>query len=514
MTRQVEKWGRYELTLDGPTEGNPFIDVKFSASFNHNGHIIEIDGFYDGHGKYTVRYMPEVLGIFRVTTHSNVADLDGKADSFEVINPSKDNHGPVRVANKTHFEYADGTGYIPMGTTAYAWTVQPKEVRDQTLETLRANKFNKIRMTVFPKNYNYNTTEPELYPYEGKPTSVKDSFDFSDWMMSPEDIGFDFEKFIPEYFQSLEYYVEELDKMGIEADLILFHPYDHWGFARMGMEKNKLYLKYIIARLASYKNIWWSLANEYDLMDLCGQISLGEWDELGQFVRETDPSQHLASIHNWYDPPQHKHTTANWYDYSKPWVTHLSVQTDNIYFVPKWMAEYRKPVVIDECRYEGNIEFGWGDNTAKGMMDMFWRGILRGGGVTHGETYIDQPDTDRPIWWAHGGKLYGESQKKINFLEKVLCENDFEYVIPQAVEGPHWELAAGANPSQDKILVYFGENQPEFEVLDFLPEGKVYTGKLLNAWDETEKDFDQEVSADRRIHIPRKDFQVLLLKEK
>ena len=49
--------------------------------------------------------------------------------------------------------------------------------------------------------------------------------------------------------------------MGIEADLILFNPYDRWGFARMGMENNLEYLKYVIARLASYKDVWWALAN-------------------------------------------------------------------------------------------------------------------------------------------------------------------------------------------------------------------------------------------------------------
>ena len=128
-----------------------------------------------------------------------------------------------------------------------------------------------------------------------------------------------------------------------------------------------------------------------------------------QFVHEKDPSQHLESIHNFYDPPQHKDTTKNWYDHTKPWITHVSVQSDNVFLIPKWIEEYQKPVVDDECRYEGNLEFGWGDNSAQGMMDNFWRVILRGGGCTHGETYIDKPDTDRPIWWAHGGKLYGKS---------------------------------------------------------------------------------------------------------
>ena len=92
--------------------------------------------------------------------------------------------------------------------------------------------------------------------------------------------------------------------------------------------------------------------------------SLKDWDRIGEFVHEKDPSQHLESIHNFYDPPQHKDTVKNWYDHTKPWITHLSIQSDNVFIIPKWIKEYQKPVIDDECRYEGNIEFGWG--TPKG----------------------------------------------------------------------------------------------------------------------------------------------------
>ncbi|UYX12584.1 DUF5060 domain-containing protein [Lactobacillus delbrueckii subsp. indicus] len=506
----IEKWRRYELTLTGPSTGNPFTDVELTAEFTHDGKKITVDGFYDGKGVYKVRYMPQETGEFSVATHSNVAELDGKTNEFTVVEASGDNHGPVVVSGKTHFAYADGTPYVPFGTTAYAWTVQPKEIQEQTLETLQTTCFNKIRMLVFPKSYDYNTKEPAIYPFAGKPKVQRGG---TDWIFDASDTGFDFTRPVPEYFQNLENNIDRLDSLGVQADLILFNPYDRWGFARMGLENNLAYLKYIIARLASYKNVWWALANEYDLMDLVGQIPLKDWDRIGQYVHEKDPSQHLESIHNFYDPPQHKDTTKNWYDHTKPWISHLSIQSDNVFMIPKWIQEYQKPVINDECRYEGNIEFGWGDNTAKGMMDSFWRIILRGGGCTHGETYIDKPDTERPIWWAHGGKLYGESHKKIAFLDKLLKDNGFSWVKPQATSGPHWELAAGSTPDEKTWLVYFGENQPEFEILDFLPMGKKYSAKLINAWDETITDFDQEISGEQKFHLPRNDFQALLLTE-
>ena len=44
------------------------------------------------------------------------------------------------------------------------------------------------------------------------------------------------------------------------------HPYDRWGFSIMNAEEDDLYWNYIVARFSAYRNVWWSLANEYDLM--------------------------------------------------------------------------------------------------------------------------------------------------------------------------------------------------------------------------------------------------------
>ena len=75
-------------------------------------------------------------------------------------------HGPVRVRNTHHFAYADGTPYFPFGTTCYAWVHQGDALERQTLKTLRTSPFNRIRMCVFPKSYEYNHNEPVLYPFE------------------------------------------------------------------------------------------------------------------------------------------------------------------------------------------------------------------------------------------------------------------------------------------------------------------------------------------------------------
>ncbi len=40
--------------------------------------------------------------------------------------------------------------------------------------------------------------------------------------------------------------------------------------------------------------------------------------------------------------------------------------------VNEWRERYRKPVVLDEIAYEGNIQHGWGNITAEEMTRRFW----------------------------------------------------------------------------------------------------------------------------------------------
>src|SRR6478609_8277425 len=89
----VEQWGLYEVTLKGPTNGNPFLDVRFAARFAQGYDSIEVPGFYDGEGNYRVRFSPEKQGAWKYETISSVPDLSGKTGEFTATKPSAGNHG-------------------------------------------------------------------------------------------------------------------------------------------------------------------------------------------------------------------------------------------------------------------------------------------------------------------------------------------------------------------------------------------------------------------------------------
>jgi hypothetical protein len=264
----VEQWGLFELTLSGRSASNPYLEVELSAQFTQGDRNIEVAGFYDGDGVYRVRFMPATLGLWHYQTRCNSHVVESASGTFTCVGPGAGNHGPVQVANSYHFAYADGTSFYPVGTTCYVWHLQGDTLAEQTLESLRQAPFNKLRFCVFPKRFLYNNNEPAAYPFPGQGKGEK-KLDFSSISRkAPATYSWDLNFFNPTYFKNLEKRVLDLQRLGIEADLILFHPYDFgaWDFDRLPAEVNTRYLKYIVARLAAFRNIWWSLANEHELL--------------------------------------------------------------------------------------------------------------------------------------------------------------------------------------------------------------------------------------------------------
>ena len=158
------RWDSIELRFAGPSSGNPFVDVHLAATFRCKNRSLTVEGFYDGEGAYKIRFMPDELGEWTWTTGSNAPALDGKSGAFQCMAPGSGNRGPVSVRDGYHFGYADGTPYVECGTTCYAWAFQAEATQRQTIETLSASPFNKLRMCIFPKWYQHNRKEPPMYP--------------------------------------------------------------------------------------------------------------------------------------------------------------------------------------------------------------------------------------------------------------------------------------------------------------------------------------------------------------
>ncbi len=451
----IAQWDVFEVALIGPSDGNPFIDVQLDATFRQHGRTVRVPGFYDGEGSYKLRFMPDNVGEWSYITRSSAAALDGKTGSVIVTAPRPDNHGPVHVANKFHFAHADGTPFLSFGTTCYAWTHQPLSEQAKTLETLAKTRFNKMRMGVFPKDYPYNVNEALHDVYQRDAAG-----------------NLDFDRPNPESFRHFENQVKALGDMGVQADIIMLHPYDRWGYSGMSAEQDYRYFAYLTARLAPYHNVWWSLANEYDF--LLDTKPMHQWDRYFHIIEENDPYGHLRSIHNG-DPE------AN-YDHRKAWVTHACIQNWDVKRTVEWRDAYGKPVVNDEPEYEGNIIQSWGNISAKELVRRFWITTMRGGYAGHGETFSHPQDL---LWWAKGGELHGLAWERIGFLRDVMEDsvtNGFEPIDPRM--GFPWNRISGARDG-DTTIIYFGEHQPVIWAGGLPQDDRQYSVDLIDTWKMT-----------------------------
>ncbi len=511
----MKQYETFELVFSGETLRDSWAQVDLTAVFTCGNVRKTVRGFYDGAGRYVVRFLPETPGEWRWRVGGAVG-----AEGAEVCGPADHAHGPVKAVD-THFEYADGMLFIPFGTTVYALAHQDDALVEQTLESLKNAPFNKVRMCVFPKHYDYNHNEPPCYAFE-----------------KTADGGWDVNRPNIAFWHRFESILKKIMAMGIQVDLILFHPYDRWGFAALPQKDNLTYLDYLLRRLSAFPDIWWSLANEYDLcMD---HKTLADWEDIEAFVAANDPYHHLLSNHN----------CMCFWDATRKNITHASLQTKGLSEIPRWIRKYQKPVIIDECCYEGNLPHFWGSISGQEMVRRFWRCCASGAYCTHGETFLSD---DEILWWARGGQLKGESPRRIAFLRQVMEslpgplkpreDNIWSIVLKEGagldqalssvpeemrgfcrlfsdsihrmteqdrtahLGGEHvWEAHCG----EEAYLTYF-DLQCYGEQTVKLPEDKTYKAELVDVWHMTREVIAENISGKTRLKLPGRDHLALLI---
>ena len=473
---EAERWGIAELELHGPALGNPFVEVDLRATFRQGDTAVQVGGFYDGDGVYRVRFLPPASGRWSFATFSNARSLDGVTGALDVAPPTAGNHGRVIVRDRYHFAYEDGAAYLPLGTTAYAWTHQPAERQEQTLTSLKDSSFTKLRMCLFPKSFVYNTSEPGLFPFERTP-----------------DGAWDLTRFSVAYFRVLEQRIAQLRDMGVEADLILFHPYDRWGFSQMPSWADLLYARYVVRRLAAFRNVWWSLANEYDFMPA---KTVDDWEAIAAAVTGEDHARHLTSIHNGFVV----------YDHRRAWSTHASIQKNDTERtstnVDRWREQFGKPVVVDEIGYEGDLAWGWGNLTGHELVRRAWDGAVRGGYVNHGETYHDDV-----VWWSHGGQLRGESPDRFAFLARIIAETPSGRFEPLPSDFDH---PCGGDEAHR--LIYFGASRPSSRRFTLAP-GR-WDVDVIDTWNMTITTLPEPVDGVVEVPLPGRSYIAVRLRRR
>lgn len=504
----MKKYELFELSFENLPEGG-----EITAEFACNSEKITVPGFYAGSGVYKVRFLPKQAGEYTWKVSGAVSAEGGEACVDSGL------PGMVKTDGKA-FRFENGKLFHPFGTTVYALISQTSELIEQTMQTLSKGPFNKLRMCVFPKDYDFNKNEPDHYPFEKN-----------------EDGSWDPSRPVYAFWDALDKHLVRLGNLGIQVDLILFHPYDRWGFDGMGLEKDKIYLDYLLRRLSAYPHIWWSLANEYEMT----KRSMEDWYEIEAFVASHDPYHHLLSCHNIFKI----------WDANRPLTTHASIQAKDFAMLPEWCSRYNTPIMLDECAYEGDLEHFWGCITGQEMSRRFWKTVCCGAYCTHGETFYSDDDV---LWWAKGGMLKGESPARIGFCRKIveslpghlegepswLCrllpaldmpKEKREALFPQVPEGAKRMVRAFLESGEDAVsfahaetthyahigtdcYLRFYDTRPIARDTLTLPTDRTYSVQIIDTWNMTMETAATGVSGTYVVNLPgRENMAVLALGE-
>jgi hypothetical protein len=164
-------------------------------------------------------------------------------------------------------------------------------------------------------------------------------------------------------------------------------------------------------------------------------------------VHDSDPYGRLTSIHN----------GRVLYNHTNPLLTHASIQNgsaaEEAGRAVLYRDAYRKPIVFDEIKYEGDIPLRWGNLTGQEMMHRFWECIIAGTYPGHGECLLHPSDV---LWWSRGGVLRGKSPERIAFMRDILATAPADGIDPI----DKWQVPNVAGKAGEYYLVYFGAKSP------------------------------------------------------
>jgi len=449
-----------ELVLEGPATPIPADRTPVVVTFAHAEASVDVPGFWDGDARYVVRFAPALEGEWSWRSQSVASELDGTEGAFTA--GPRMIPGGVGVVGVHHFAHADGTPFRPVGATAYNWLHQEEPLFTQTVDAIAEAGLNKLRFMVFPQAGGYVEHFPELLPFE------KD--DAGRW---------DVARPVPAFFRRLDEAVLLLGARGIQADVLIFNAYDNgrFGLDALTEEQDAAYLRYLVARLSAYDNVWWSLCNEFDILPR----PLDRWNRMGELLADVDPHQRLRSIHQWMVFPDH----------NQPWVTHASIQngsaTTEFGRANLYRDSFPKPIVLDEIKYEGDMPERWGDLSGRQLVHQFWIATVAGCYASHGESFVTESGS---LHMVEGGPLRGESPSRLGFLRGILDDLDIAGLDPI----DRWDDPAYvAGEPRRQYVQYLGAEAPaswtfrlpQGNIGDRLEAGDVFEVDVIDTWNMT-----------------------------
>ncbi|WP_083732709.1 DUF5060 domain-containing protein [Spirosoma montaniterrae] len=406
----VPRWSVQEITLTASGRyNNPYTDARVSATFTGPGGVShEVGGFWYEGNTFKIRFTPTAEGRWTYVTRSADKGLNNQKGSLTCNAPKAGNHGFIRrdADHPHHFMYDDGTRYFMLGTTYYGIlsTAIAGDTWKQAIDSCAHYGITKIRFRVNIKLCK-NSTQP------GPCSSV--------WGSD----GKDHDQLNPAHLRLVDEVLTYMNERGIVADLM---PFDSQESFYGTDEQDLRYLRYLMARYASYPNVIWCLTNEFQRVP---NKPREFWNTAGTIIRQHDPyasyKQNLRplSIH----PFGGQSNGAQFQFHDQPWPVHVILQSgrfvpaDTLNVITLRNRGHNMPIVNDEFGYfDDDIrEWGKGGYNQTVHRNALWSIYLAGGYATIGDKaqYADGKPYHSAIW--HPRPEYADLKHLNTFFTKT-----------------------------------------------------------------------------------------------
>jgi hypothetical protein len=457
----IEQYHSHDFAFRAQAAGNPF-DVELYGDFTGpEGTRLRVPGFYDGDGRWKIRFSPTKQGEWKLETLSPLAALNGKTEAGIQCAPNRhpNIHGGLRVdpGHPYHFVYEDGTRYFLLGYEAdWLWGVDMKDperkLMRRLIEQMASRGFNHVMVNVYAhdtgwspeKKHGWDWGPPEMYAWEG--TNEKP----------------DHSRMNVKFFQLYDGMMEALREKGIVAHIMLkvYNKRVNWPPKHSRDEER--YFRYVTARYQAFSNVVWDFSKEsYNEKDEALQSRLLD------LVRYHDAYRRLTTAHD-----------DDLYSWDPEWHRNLDFRTDQQH--TSWgetialdRALRKWPVLNSEFGYERGVdklpsyrvEHDWEEQLRRG-----WLVYLAGGyGVYyyHNTAWdVVKPDPEPP------------GVKPFQLLKEVLA------ALPYWRMEPANHLAAGgpclALPGE--AYVFYIEGSQAIVNLQALQNAGSAKAEWINTW--------------------------------
>ncbi|MFH1515289.1 MAG: putative collagen-binding domain-containing protein [bacterium] len=380
----------FVFRVQGVTIRNPFTDIEIKGTYVSGNTRFSVDGFADSQdgSLFRLRFSPEIAN----TTYTYDISFKGsgvtKNFTGKLVSTAPQDKGPVIVdpLRPKHFIYA-GTKepFFHIGCTEYHLldiSNDDSQV-EATINYCQQYGFNKIRFLLsgYPRDYDNRTSDDvdhgvpedpwEAPNYGSLPGKVNP---LPTWLGKPHD--YDFERFNVIHWQRVDRAVRLLKEKWIIATCIIQIEKQNLPkeIGELTANEYRLY-QYAVARLSAFNNVWWDLGNEHN------EFRKPAWgNTMGDFVKEKDPYDRLASAHAY----------ADFFYSDSPWADFIITQQyGDVDSVHNWALKYYKvpkPYVNEEYGYEGRTEkpIGHGMNS-EWVRKCHWAIAMAGGYGTYGD---------------------------------------------------------------------------------------------------------------------------------